>query len=151
VEATPTPAGPTATPGGATATPADATATPANGDIVVTGLVYAAAAGRTRPIAGATVYVGVSVPRQPFSAVTGADGRYSLLVPALYANLVNRIGATAAGYAGQELAVTAGELAAQPVRDFGLAAAARTPTAPPERPGVYLPVLVDRAALAGRR
>lgn len=121
---------------GATHTP---DATPVPTDLTVTGRVTNAADGS--PVPGATVAVGLSVPRQPFSAVTDADGRYSLLVPAQYLPTVDRISVSAVGYSPQSFAVTAAQLAAQPVRDFALAVLVTPTDAPPPVGGkIYLPV-----------
>lgn len=118
-------------------------------DVTVTGRVTDDADGA--PIAGAVVAVGLSVPHQPFSGTTDADGRYSLLVPAAYVATADRMTVNAAGYAPLQVAVTGPALAAQPVRDFRLTA---LPTATPEPPTVepaggrvYLPLLVRVYAL----
>lgn len=119
----------------ATATPPGAT------DLTVSGRVTAAAGGG--PIAGAVVAVGVTVPHQPFPGTTDADGRYSLLVPAQYVPMIDRITVDAAGYAPMTMAVTAAQLISQPVRDFSLTALPTpTPAPPTAAPGgkIYLPV-----------
>ncbi len=117
--ATDTPTAPTSETGTPTVTPGTPTQPPP-GEIAVSGLVYDAAVGATAPISGAVVAVSVSVPHQPFSGTTGADGRYSLLVPADYANLVTRIEASAAGYVTMGQDITGDQLRQNPVRDFGL-------------------------------
>lgn len=126
----------------ATATSSAATETPpVITDLTVTGRVTAAADGR--PIAGAVVAVGMSVPHQPFPGTTDADGRYSLMVPAQYVPTIDRISVNAAGYAPQSMAVTAAQLIAQPVRDFSLVALpTATPGPPTVSPGskIYLPI-----------
>ena len=116
---------------------AEATAPPS--DLVVEGRVYNAALGPGHGIAGATVWVCTVVPRC-YPATTDQDGHYELLVPGIYATSINRLAASAPGYAPWEEAVTWSELAAQPHRDLGL-----TPLAP----GVWLPLAlgaVDPAA-----
>lgn len=121
---------------GATHTPGE---TPVPADLTVTGRVTIAADGS--PLPGATVAVGLSVPHQPFSAVTGADGRYSLLVPAQYVPMIDRISVAAGGYEPQSFAVTAAQLTAQPVRDFALVVHATQTVEPPPGGGrICLPV-----------
>ncbi len=141
---TPTPTGvavtDTPTPG-----PTDLpTATPTVGatDVTVTGLVYDASKGTGAPIAGARVAVGMSGPHQPFTAVTGADGRYSVMVPAQYLPTVDRIEVTASGFESLTQAVTGADLAAQPARDFGLTPAA-VPTDTPTIEPTLTPIPTD--------
>lgn len=139
----------TATPTATDTAAPPATVTPGATDLTVTGRVTAAAGGA--PIAGAVVAVGLSVPRQPFSATTDADGRYSVLVPADYVATVDRMTVTAAGFAPVTVAVTGPDLAAQPVRDFSLTAlptaTPEPPTAVPEGGRIYLPVTFRAYAL----
>lgn len=101
-----------------------ATATP--GDITITGRVYDALTEEA--IVGATVSLVTSVPRT-FPATTGDDGAYTLTVPALYAELITTLEATAPGYETYSAPVTPAELRDQPVRDIALQA---TATATPE-------------------
>lgn len=128
-----------------TATPTP-TPTP-GGDVVVTGLVHDAHLGASRPVAGAVVAIAVCVPHQPFQGTTGLDGRYSVLLPAAYANACASVtlSARAAGYAPFEQAVAVADLRANPVRDIALtpgdvATPTATPTGPP-RHFIYLPTL----------
>jgi hypothetical protein len=150
--------GPTVTPTASQApdTPTP-TATEAPVDVTLTGLVYDAVAGMGSPVAGATVAVSFSLPHQPVSAITGADGRYQLLVPAAYVLSANQFSVTAAGYQTHSVPVTGAELAANPNRDVGLDPAAPTVTptatesptpvtptvtATPEKFNVYAPIVV---------
>ncbi len=115
-----------------TATPAPtATTTPpgTGGDITMTGWITDTVS--SAPIAGATVAISVCVPHQPFQGTSGADGRYSVLLPAQYANLCESVSieARAAGYATHQETATVAELRANPRRDYRLAPAA-TPTPP---------------------
>lgn len=159
--ATPPTPTPTATETAPTPTPS---ATPGQSDVTVTGLVYNAALGPTAPIAGATVAVGLSVPHQPFTAVTGSDGRYSLLVPSTYILNVNQISVTATGYETVTQAVTGMELAANPQRDFALNVPTITPpsvtptpepspptaTPPPDKFYVFAPIVLKGHSFGGR-
>jgi len=96
------------------------TATP-QGDLGISGRVtWADAPGQ--PVAGAQVAVSVCLPRQPFTTVTGSDGRYNLTIPALYLNTCAQltIQVTAEGYTPYSQVVASAALRAQPVRDVAL-------------------------------
>ncbi len=128
-----------------TATPT-ATAAP-GGDVTVTGLVYDARQGTTRPLAGATVAIGVCVPHQPFQSTSGLDGRYAVLLPADYANACAAVtlSARAVGYAPYERSIAVADLRANPARDIALvpvdaATPSATPTGSP-RYHTFLPTL----------
>jgi hypothetical protein len=114
------------------------TATPTQGptNVEVHGLVYDAGQGPAWPIAGAQVVVPpCSTPHQSFSAVTGADGLYSLVLPAPYFELgcTLHFDVRAAGYQPLSVDVLYDDVVADPVRDFALA---------PEVGGrLYLPAL----------
>ncbi len=100
---TPTPT-PTGTPGG---------------DLTVTGFVYDASS--KRPIVGATVSAQMCVPRA-YSALTGTDGRYSLLIPGPELNACAEItiNALAPGYGAEGRRTMVAELRRNPEADFGL-------------------------------
>jgi hypothetical protein len=161
--ATPPTMTPTATETAPTPT-ASASATTGPSDVTVTGLVYNAAGGPSAPIVGAIVAVGLSVPHQPFTAVTGSDGRYSLLVPADYIGQVNQISVTAEGYATLSQAVTGAELAANSQRDFALNVPTAVPTTPvtpdvptatatsttPDKFRVFAPIILKAHSFGGR-
>jgi hypothetical protein len=148
----------------ATATP---TATEGLADVTVTGLVSDASGGPSVPVVGATVAIGLSVPRQPFTAVTGADGRYSVTVPSIYVASINEISVSATGYVTVAQPVTGAELAANPIRDFALERAPThtpvvttvvptpdtpTPTAtgPIDKYFVYAPIILKGYVFPGR-
>jgi hypothetical protein len=166
-ESTAPTATPTQTEPGPTSTPTP-TETPALSDVTVSGLVYSEPGGMGSPVAGATVAVGFALPHQPVSAVTGADGRYELLVPGMYLSSVNQISVTAAGYETVTQPVTGEELRANPQRDFPLTPQAPTatptdtesptpdvPTATPTSPTpptyyVYAPIVLKEHRFPGR-
>ena len=104
------------------------------GDLTVSGLVYDASAGLSRPIAGATVSVLMCVPRT-FPTTTGADGRYRLFLPGAYLNQCTEVTlqGSAGGYQSFSQLVCVADLRAQPARDIALQ---------PVVHSVYLPVVV---------
>ena len=109
------------------------TATPVpGGDLTISGTVRRWLGGALVPLADATVSAVLCQPRT-YSASSGADGSYVLLLPAQYVNACAevRLEVRAAGYetAAQTLAVV--ELRVQPQRDFALlpAGSTATPTA----------------------
>jgi uncharacterized repeat protein (TIGR01451 family) len=132
---------PTSTPTATqTATPtATQTETPP-GDLILTGLVYDAATGPTQPISGAPVSVLMCVPRS-FHMVSGADGRYNLLLPGSYLNQCSEVTlqALAAGYQSFAQVISVAGLRAQPERDIALQPAVTpTPTGIPPAAVYYL-------------
>jgi hypothetical protein len=111
---TPTPVA-TAT---ATLTP---TPTTTPGDLMMTGQVYDAAVGPSQGLSGATVSVLTCEPRR-FQILSGPDGHYSLLVPALYLDPCTEVTLEvwATGYESLSQPVSVADLRANPSRDFGL-------------------------------
>ena len=87
----------------------------------MSGLVYDAQTGPTKPIPGAVVSIVMCGPRV-FQAVTGPDGHYTLILPDEYLNLCVAVTLRcwAAGYLGAEGVIAVTNLRAQPVRDIGL-------------------------------
>jgi len=117
----------------ATATTVTPTATPTpGGDITMTGQVTHAVTGA--PIAGATVSIVVCVPHQPFQGTSGADGRYSVLLPAQYACATLTLEVRAQGYATIRQNVDVADLRANPRRDFALT--------PAGKPTIFLPLAI---------
>jgi hypothetical protein len=108
-------------PPASTATPTPTATTPLPGDVTVTGKVYDANVGMSAPIAGANVAVQMCVPSS-FSDVSGADGMYSILVPALYLDSCTEVTlqATAAGYQPYSQIIQVALLRANPVRNVGM-------------------------------
>lgn len=123
---TPTPT-PTATET-ETATPSPTAEPP---DLTLAGRVYDALQGTSAGIPNAYVGVSVCVPRT-FSAVTDANGDYSLFVPAAYLAGCEQVilSATASGYTTLYQEANTAALLADPQRDFGLLTETPTPTAP---------------------
>lgn len=98
------------------------------GDITMSGRVFDAAQPE-QAIAGARVAISTCTPHQPFQGTSDAEGRYSVLLPASYANACQEVTleVTAAGYADWRGTVPVAELRATPERNFGLQAQAPTP------------------------
>ncbi len=97
------------------------TPTPAPLSFVLSGLVYDASVGPTRPIAGADVSVSVCQTRA-YHVVSSADGRYTLSIPMADLNNCPQVtlGAAAASYTPQYTLITVADLLADQQRDFGL-------------------------------
>lgn len=141
---TPTPTRPSATPtptlGGptptATRTPTDTPEPPTPGsDIRMTGAVADRATGA--PVAGARVAIDVCVPRQPFQTTSAADGSYTVLLPAQYAEICTDVylDVRAAGYIDHRQIIRVADLRAEPRRDFLLdPVTVTTPTPSPPTP-----------------
>lgn len=100
--------------------PSGPTPTPP-GSLTVTGLVYDGSHGPTRPVAGANVAVRMCVPVS-FPDVTGADGRYSIVVPGDYLNACSQVtlDAWVTGYDTFARVISVSDLRANPARDIGL-------------------------------
>jgi hypothetical protein len=135
---------PTTEPGTPTATPLP------GGDVTVTGLVLGATGGPGMPLVGAVVSVKLSVGDQSLAAATGADGRYSLLVPAVAVTNVERIDVTATGYAPVSQPVTGDELRQHPVRDFTLALLVASPTPEGAKPDLIVTGEIRFKGFTGR-
>lgn len=120
----------------ATSTP---TATP-GADLTLTGHVYDAEIGVTAPLSDAVVSLVSCLPRR-FSALSGADGSYSLLIPADYVNpcLQVTLEAWKLDYELLTLPALVDDLRAQPEMDFWLSPLEATPT--PTQGPLYLPLL----------
>lgn len=86
-----------------------------------------------------------------YQAETGADGRYSMLLPAEYLNVCTEVTlhAWATGYHGWEEVIAVDDLRAQPVRDIGLLPTGlSTPTPSPTPTPTWAPFFtVERAYL----
>jgi uncharacterized repeat protein (TIGR01451 family) len=110
------------------------------GDLTVTGLVYDATLGPTQPVSGAPVSVLMCVPRS-FHTVSGADGRYNLLLPGSYLSQCSEVTLQgwAAGYQSYAQVISVASLRAQPERDIALQPAATpTPTGIPPAAVYYI-------------
>ncbi|MCB0217744.1 MAG: VCBS repeat-containing protein [Chloroflexi bacterium] len=117
---------PTASPAPPSATPTpspEPTATPP-GDLVLAGRVLdASVPGFFMPLPGARVLARPDcLPRQAFEAITDAEGRYQLTVPADYANACESIelGARAEGFEPWQATIATSALRADPQRTIQL-------------------------------
>jgi hypothetical protein len=90
-------------------------------DLNLYGEVYDVQAGAGAPIAGARVAALLCAPRT-FSAITDAAGRYTLFVPASYANACAHLDleVSASGYLSFRMPYRVSELLLQPQVDFAL-------------------------------
>lgn len=106
------------------------------GDLVLTGTIYGASqaslapahsARAEVPLAGAQVSAALCVTRT-YSATTGPDGRYELMIPAMDANVCNELEMiiTAEGYEALRQTFLISDLRSQPQRDFTLAMSPRS-------------------------
>jgi uncharacterized repeat protein (TIGR01451 family) len=120
------------------------TATPTQpGDLALHGKVYDAEAGLGVTVGGASVEVKMCVPRT-FSTISALDGRYELLLTALYLNQCTEVTlqATASGYEDHTQVVSVSSLRAQPALDIGLQPlSTRTPTPTQPVRHVHLPLV----------
>lgn len=113
------------------------------GDLSLSGLVYDQQSGPGAPIAGARVAAVLCVPRT-YQATTGADGRYLLAVPGLYASACSELTmeVSAPGYEPLSQVCSVNGLRTRPERDWALApVATATSTAPAH--SVHLPPVLS--------
>lgn len=118
-----------------------ATPTPGLGDVTLNGKVFAGSVDSGRPLSGARISFQPCNPHQPFSALSGADGAYLLLLPRDYVISCGAsvpIEVSKAGYQTFKQSIPLVELFRQPRRDFALTMA--------EGGRVYLPFLQSNAS-----
>ncbi len=114
-------AGPTGAP---TSTASASTPTPGPGDVTLTGTIYETTVASGVKLTGARIRFQPCNPHQPFTALSGADGGYQLLLPRDYVISCGAqvpIEVSKAGYVTLEQAIPLVDLYRQPQRDFALA------------------------------
>ncbi|MFI0608360.1 MAG: hypothetical protein ACH37Z_10795 [Anaerolineae bacterium] len=116
---------PTGTLPTAVPTAVGATATASPGDVTLKGTVFAGTVGSGQPLSGARISFQPCNPHQPFTALSGSDGSYQLLLPRDYVISCGAqvpIEVSKTGFATAIQSIPLVDLFRQPQRDFALAA-----------------------------